>query len=76
MLMLTMQTALLFTHLSPTRTALIDCVPIHTVHLPVYCVVCCPEGENLCYCHIIGLSGSSMKCVETLLTYLKRLHAL
>lgn len=67
MLTLTMQTAHLFTHLSPTRAALIDCVPIHTVHLPVHCVVCCPEGEKLCYSYIIGFSE---KLHEILLTFL------
>lgn len=46
MRLLTMQTADLFTHPSPTRAALIDCVQLHTVHLPVHCVVCCPEEET------------------------------
>lgn len=44
-----MQTAHLITPLSPARAALIDCVQIHAVHLPVCCVVCCPEEERLCY---------------------------
>ena len=49
MLILTMQTAQLFTLLSPARAALIDCMHIHAVHLPVGCEVCCPEKKKLCY---------------------------
>lgn len=67
-----MQTAHLFTLLSPARAALIDCVQIHAVHLPVHCVVCCPEEERVCYSHIIRFSGSYIMGLYILLTYLRR----
>lgn len=67
----TMQTADLFAHPSPTRAALIDCVQIHTVHLPVHCVVCCPEEEKFCNSHSIGFSGSATIGLEISLTYLR-----
>lgn len=51
--LLTMQTAHLFTLPSPARAAIIDCVQIHVVHLPVHCVVGCPEKEKFCYSHRI-----------------------
>lgn len=49
MQILTIQTAQLFTLLSPARAAFIDCVQIHAVHLLVGCEVCCPEEEKRCY---------------------------
>lgn len=55
-LLLTMQAAHFFTPLSPSWAALVDCVQIHVVHLPVCCVVCCPEKEMSCYSHMIAFS--------------------
>lgn len=43
---LTMKTAHLIFLLCPSRTALIDCVQIHAIHLLIRHVVCCPEEET------------------------------
>ncbi len=69
MITLTMQTAHLVTHLHPARAALIDCVQIHAVHLPVHSVVRCPTEIK----YVIGTQQNLLEVpllFDTYLTYL------
>lgn len=79
-----MQTPHLFTPLSPPWAALVDCVQIHAVYLPICCVVCCPEEEKCCESRTIGIAGSYIiglhimnitKC-DIIVSYISRITSL